>query len=81
MNIHQYYKFDLRFTHSNQYQNKFHIHALCLVKRKKQCSMSSQDIELQYQQNPVGSIIFTTLSFSYELNFSGKLEMWIFSDD
>uniref|UniRef100_A0A3Q3VN61 WWE domain-containing protein n=1 Tax=Mola mola TaxID=94237 RepID=A0A3Q3VN61_MOLML len=39
-----------------------------------QCSMSSQDIELQYQQNPSGTIIFTTRSFSYELNFSAMTQ-------
>lgn len=36
--------------------------------------MSSQDIELQYQQNPSGTMMFTTQSFSYELNFSGELQ-------
>ncbi|KAK2859034.1 hypothetical protein Q5P01_003654 [Channa striata] len=35
-----------------------------------QCSISSQDIELQYQQNPSGIMTFTTECFSYELNFS-----------
>lgn len=35
-----------------------------------QCSVSSPDIELQYQQNPSGTMIFTTTRFSYELNFS-----------
>ncbi|XP_024139741.1 uncharacterized protein LOC112153615 [Oryzias melastigma] len=35
-----------------------------------QCSVSSQDIELQYQQNPSGTLIFYTRDFSYELNFS-----------
>lgn len=38
--------------------------------------MSSQDIELQYQQNPSGTINFATRSFGYELNFSGELETW-----
>ncbi|XP_068442853.1 uncharacterized protein si:ch211-244b2.3 [Clinocottus analis] len=33
-------------------------------------SISSQDIELQYQQNPSASVMFTTKRFSYELNLS-----------
>ncbi|XP_034381698.1 uncharacterized protein si:ch211-244b2.3 [Cyclopterus lumpus] len=33
-------------------------------------SISSQDIELQYRQNPSGTVMFTTKSFSYELNLS-----------
>uniref|UniRef100_A0A8C9YXS8 Uncharacterized LOC116060023 n=1 Tax=Sander lucioperca TaxID=283035 RepID=A0A8C9YXS8_SANLU len=37
-------------------------------------SISSQDVELKYQQNPSGTIMFTTKKFSYELNFSGELE-------
>nr|XP_054595721.1 uncharacterized protein si:ch211-244b2.3 isoform X1 [Nothobranchius furzeri] len=37
-----------------------------------QCSVSSPDIELQYQQNPSGSMTFTTKCFSYELDFSGE---------
>lgn len=39
-----------------------------------QCSISSQDIELQYQQNPSGTMIFTTEFFSYELNFSAMTQ-------
>lgn len=39
-----------------------------------QCSISSQDIELQYQQNPSGIMIFTTKYFSYELNFSAMTQ-------
>ncbi|XP_010736928.3 uncharacterized protein si:ch211-244b2.3 isoform X1 [Larimichthys crocea] len=39
-----------------------------------QCSMSSDDIELQYQQNPSGTIKFTTRSFCYELNFSAMTQ-------
>uniref|UniRef100_A0A3Q3A7L4 Si:ch211-244b2.3 n=3 Tax=Kryptolebias marmoratus TaxID=37003 RepID=A0A3Q3A7L4_KRYMA len=35
------------------------------------CSVSSSDIELQYQQNPTGTMMFTTSQlFTYELNFS-----------
>lgn len=40
------------------------------AKGKRQCSMSGQDIELHYQQNPTGTIKFNTTHFSYELNFS-----------
>ncbi|XP_054480472.1 E3 ubiquitin-protein ligase DTX1 [Anoplopoma fimbria] len=36
----------------------------------KDSSVSSQDIELQYQQNPSGTMMFSTRNFSYELNFS-----------
>ncbi|XP_044199221.1 uncharacterized protein si:ch211-244b2.3 [Thunnus albacares] len=39
------------------------------------CSISSQDIELQYQQNPSGTMKFTTKNFSYELNFSAMTQM------
>lgn len=39
------------------------------LKVRRQCSISSQDIELQYQQNPSGTMMFTTNSFNYELNF------------
>ncbi|KAG7225690.1 hypothetical protein INR49_012276 [Caranx melampygus] len=38
-------------------------------KSYRHCSISSQDIELQYQQNPSGSMKFSTKSFSYELDF------------
>uniref|UniRef100_A0A3P8SES3 WWE domain-containing protein n=1 Tax=Amphiprion percula TaxID=161767 RepID=A0A3P8SES3_AMPPE len=38
------------------------------------CSISSQDIELQYQQNPSGTTTFTTKYFSYELNFSAMTQ-------
>lgn len=41
-----------------------------------QCTISSQDIELQYQQDPSGSMMFTTNNFSYELNLAGELETW-----
>ncbi|XP_037316189.2 uncharacterized protein si:ch211-244b2.3 isoform X2 [Pungitius pungitius] len=33
-------------------------------------SISSQDLELQYQQNPSGTVNFATRNFRYELNFS-----------
>ncbi|RVE56655.1 hypothetical protein OJAV_G00223640 [Oryzias javanicus] len=39
-----------------------------------QCSVSSQDIELQYQRNPSGTLIFYTRDFSYELNFSAMTQ-------
>ncbi|XP_040885954.1 uncharacterized protein si:ch211-244b2.3 [Toxotes jaculatrix] len=39
-----------------------------------QCSVSSQDIELQYQQNPSGTMLFTASNFSYELNFSAMTQ-------
>uniref|UniRef100_A0A8C7DML7 Uncharacterized LOC116354992 n=1 Tax=Oncorhynchus kisutch TaxID=8019 RepID=A0A8C7DML7_ONCKI len=40
--------------------------------RSDNCSVSSQDIEAQYQQNPNGTMNFTTRRFSYQLDFSGK---------
>uniref|UniRef100_A0A4W5LGG2 WWE domain-containing protein n=1 Tax=Hucho hucho TaxID=62062 RepID=A0A4W5LGG2_9TELE len=40
------------------------------AKRSGTCSVSSQDIEAQYQQNPNGTMNFTTRSFSYQLDFS-----------
>ncbi|XP_035530374.1 protein mono-ADP-ribosyltransferase PARP12-like isoform X1 [Morone saxatilis] len=43
-------------------------------KGRRQCSMSSQDIELEYQKNPSGTVIFTTSNFSYELNFSAMTQ-------
>lgn len=43
-------------------------------KGHRQCSVSSQDIELQYQQNPSGTMRFTTTGFSYELNFSAMTQ-------
>ncbi|KAG8005590.1 Poly [ADP-ribose] polymerase 12, partial [Nibea albiflora] len=39
-----------------------------------QCSVSSDDIELQYQQNPSGTIKFNTRSFCYELNFTAMTQ-------
>ncbi|XP_026182572.1 uncharacterized protein LOC113142040 [Mastacembelus armatus] len=39
-----------------------------------QCSISSQDIELQYQQNPSGTMNFSTKRFKYELNFSAMTQ-------
>ncbi|XP_069571884.1 uncharacterized protein [Brachyistius frenatus] len=41
---------------------------------KGQCSVSSQDIELQFQQNPSATMIFTTKDFMYELNFSAMTQ-------
>uniref|UniRef100_UPI0037E86C15 uncharacterized protein n=1 Tax=Semicossyphus pulcher TaxID=241346 RepID=UPI0037E86C15 len=41
---------------------------------RRQCSVSSQDIELQYQQNPTGTMMFTAHRFSYELNFSAMTQ-------
>lgn len=43
-------------------------------KNNHRCSMSSQDIELQYQLNPSGTTKFTTKSFNYELNFSAMTQ-------
>lgn len=40
------------------------------AKRSGTCSVSSQDIEAQYQQNPNGTMNFTTRKFSYHLDFS-----------
>ncbi|KAM9334822.1 protein mono-ADP-ribosyltransferase PARP11-like [Symphorus nematophorus] len=39
-----------------------------------QCSTSSQDIEVQYQQNPSGTMRFTTRNYSYELNFAAMTQ-------
>ncbi|XP_028253034.1 uncharacterized protein LOC114428641 [Parambassis ranga] len=39
-----------------------------------QSNISSQDIDLQYQQNPSGTMVFTTKNFSYELNFSAMTQ-------
>ncbi|XP_059182336.1 uncharacterized protein si:ch211-244b2.3 [Centropristis striata] len=38
-------------------------------------SISSQNIELQYQQNPSGSMVFYTKNFSYQLDFSAMTQM------
>ncbi|XP_036978208.1 uncharacterized protein si:ch211-244b2.3 [Acanthopagrus latus] len=43
-------------------------------KKSYGCSMSSQDIELQYQLNPSGTMTFTTMSFKYELNFAAMTQ-------
>ncbi|XP_047431549.1 LOW QUALITY PROTEIN: uncharacterized protein si:ch211-244b2.3 [Mugil cephalus] len=40
----------------------------------RQCSSSSQDIELQYQLNPSGTMTFTTNNFSYEINFTAMTQ-------
>ncbi|KAJ8268977.1 hypothetical protein COCON_G00115840 [Conger conger] len=37
---------------------------------KDRCSVSSDDIENSYQQNPGGTLSFATNSFQYQLNFS-----------
>lgn len=46
---------------------------LCIMQGYLHCSISSQEIELQYQQNPSGTMMFTTKNFNYELDFSGEL--------
>ncbi|KAI4874668.1 hypothetical protein NFI96_031158, partial [Prochilodus magdalenae] len=38
------------------------------------CTISSQDIEVQYQQNSTGTMSFSTGSFSYQLNFSAMVQ-------
>ncbi|KAF7669671.1 hypothetical protein LDENG_00151610 [Lucifuga dentata] len=38
------------------------------------CNVSCQDIEVQYQNNPLGTMIFTTKSFNYELDFSAMTQ-------
>ncbi|KAM4570360.1 uncharacterized protein PAE49_009528 isoform 2-T3 [Odontesthes bonariensis] len=38
------------------------------------CDISSQDIELQYQQNPSGTLPFNTMSYRYEINFSAMTQ-------
>ncbi|XP_056223498.1 uncharacterized protein si:ch211-244b2.3 [Seriola aureovittata] len=40
----------------------------------RHCSISSQDIELQYQQDPSGIMRFTAKNFSYELDFSAMMQ-------
>lgn len=40
----------------------------------RQSSISSQDIELQYQQNPAGIMKFHTSQFHYELDFSAMTQ-------
>ncbi|XP_076015030.1 protein mono-ADP-ribosyltransferase PARP12 isoform X2 [Genypterus blacodes] len=39
-----------------------------------QCSVSSQDIEAQYQKDPSGTMTFATSSFKYELDFSAMTQ-------
>ncbi|XP_049891920.1 uncharacterized protein si:ch211-244b2.3 [Epinephelus moara] len=41
---------------------------------KANSTISSQDIELQYQQNPSGIITFATNEFSYELNLAAMTQ-------
>uniref|UniRef100_A0A3Q0R173 WWE domain-containing protein n=1 Tax=Amphilophus citrinellus TaxID=61819 RepID=A0A3Q0R173_AMPCI len=41
---------------------------------KRKCSISSQEIEFQYQLNPSGTMKFSTSSFSYELSFSAMTQ-------
>ncbi|XP_034019200.1 uncharacterized protein si:ch211-244b2.3 [Thalassophryne amazonica] len=43
-------------------------------KGNSQCSVSSQDIELEYQRNPYGTMMFTTKYFRYELDFSAMTQ-------
>nr|XP_040030040.1 uncharacterized protein si:ch211-244b2.3 [Gasterosteus aculeatus aculeatus] len=45
----------------------------------KGSNISSQDLELQYQQNPSGSVNFTTRNFRYELNFSAMSQKNLFT--
>lgn len=40
------------------------------TKGKNGCSVSSQDVELKFQQNQAGSLEFSTGQFTYELNFA-----------
>ncbi|XP_030005311.1 uncharacterized protein LOC115429749 [Sphaeramia orbicularis] len=40
----------------------------------RQCSVSSQDIELHYQQNPSGIMSFKTRTFTYKLDFSTMIQ-------
>ncbi|XP_064199334.1 uncharacterized protein si:ch211-244b2.3 isoform X2 [Anguilla rostrata] len=41
---------------------------------KGRCKVSSQDIEISYQQNPSGTMSFSTNSFQYELDFSAMTQ-------
>ncbi|XP_078012048.1 protein mono-ADP-ribosyltransferase PARP11 isoform X4 [Phascolarctos cinereus] len=40
-----------------------------------QCSVSSEDIEKSFKENPIGSISFTTSKYSYKLDFSVMKQM------
>ncbi|KAL0963032.1 hypothetical protein UPYG_G00348730 [Umbra pygmaea] len=41
---------------------------------RRVCSVSSQDIEAQYQQNTNGTMTFSTRSFNYQLDFSAMTQ-------
>ncbi|KAM9328184.1 uncharacterized protein KZ484_019537 isoform 2-T2 [Pholidichthys leucotaenia] len=41
---------------------------------KSSCSISSQEIELQYKLNPSGTMRFSTRHYSYELSFSAMIQ-------
>ncbi|XP_029017986.1 protein mono-ADP-ribosyltransferase PARP12 [Betta splendens] len=43
-------------------------------KSTRHCSVSSPEIELQYQQDPSGIMNFNTMTFSYELDFSAMTQ-------
>ncbi|CAN9508497.1 unnamed protein product [Ophioblennius macclurei] len=38
------------------------------------CSVSSREVELRYQQNPAGSLDFSTRKFRYQLDFAGMTQ-------
>ncbi|KAM6984815.1 uncharacterized protein FYW47_018372 [Aplochiton taeniatus] len=44
------------------------------VTTRRSCSVSSQDIEAEYQQNPTGTFNFTAGRFTYELNFAAMTQ-------
>ncbi|XP_028305536.1 uncharacterized protein LOC114465017 isoform X2 [Gouania willdenowi] len=41
---------------------------------KDRCSISSQDIEVAYQQNQAGTLLFNTRNFNYVLDFAGMTQ-------
>ncbi|XP_071373213.1 uncharacterized protein [Centroberyx affinis] len=44
------------------------------AKGRGECSVSSQEIEIQYQQNLSGTMSFNTRNFNYELDFSAMTQ-------
>ncbi|KAG7456226.1 hypothetical protein MATL_G00249490 [Megalops atlanticus] len=44
------------------------------------CNVSGQDIESQFQQNPNGTMRFSTASFIYELDFSAMTQRNLFTE-
>uniref|UniRef100_A0A8B9K5Y0 WWE domain-containing protein n=1 Tax=Astyanax mexicanus TaxID=7994 RepID=A0A8B9K5Y0_ASTMX len=47
--------------------------------RRGNCTVSSQEIEAQYQRNKTGIMSFSTGKFNYQLNFTGTITLSIVS--